>query len=118
VAVNHPSGELYKDRWITCTTNDLVIRGYYPPFGVRKRIPYRRIVTVQSVDIGPLTGKLRIWGTSRLDWWAHLDLRRPSKKTALLIDVGRFVKPFISPEDPGRVMQIVAGHMSPDASAG
>jgi hypothetical protein len=118
MAANDRSGELYRDRWITCTTKDLVIGGYYPPFGIRKRIPYRRIVAVQSVDIGPMTGKLRIWGTSRLDRWAHLDPGRPSKTTALLIDVGRFVKPLISPEDPGKVKQIIDEHTSPDSSGG
>jgi hypothetical protein len=103
---------LYKDRWITCTDRDLRIGGYYFPFASRKRIAYGRIRGVETVDMGALTGKLRIWGTARPDRWAHLDPKRPSKPTGLVIDTGRFVKPFITPDDPERVKQIIEEHRS------
>ncbi len=108
-----PHDVLYRDRWITCTGDGLRIGGYYAPFGTRKRIRYERIVGVELVPTGAFSGKWRIWGTTRPDRWAHLDPQRPSKQTALVIDTGRFVKPFISPDDPERVKQIIEQHLTP-----
>jgi hypothetical protein len=109
---NQP-GVLYQDRRITCTGDGLRISAYYAPIPFPKRIPYHRIVGVETVAMGTLTGKWRIWGTARPDRWAHLDRKRPSKTTALVIDTGRFVKPFITPDDPERVRQIIEQHMTP-----
>jgi hypothetical protein len=104
---------LYRDRWISCTDSELVIRGYYFPFGIRKRIPYGAVRDVAAVDMGLLTGRGRIWGTASPRYWAHLDPRRPAKKTALVVDVGGVVKPFITPDDPARVLEILAERRSP-----
>jgi len=109
----NPHGVLYQDRWITCTEDGLRIGAYYAPIPIRKRIPYRRIVGVELVAMGAWSGKWRIWGTARPDRWAHLDTKRPSKQAALVIDTGRFVKPFITPDDPERVRQIIEQHMAP-----
>ena len=49
--------ELYRDRWITCTERDVVIRGYYFPLGSPKRIPYRDIRSASLVPMGLLTGQ-------------------------------------------------------------
>lgn len=91
---------LYEDRWITCTTKQLTIRGYYFPSGGPKTIPLDRIRRVEEVEIGPLSGQWRIWGTASPRYWAHLDFQRPRKTTAFVLDVGGFVRPWITPEDP------------------
>jgi hypothetical protein len=98
---------LYEDRWITCTDTELVIRGYYFPIGSPKVIPYVDIRSVTPLEMGALTGKGRLWGTSTARYWAHLDMRRPWKRTALALDVGRRVRPFITPSDPERVQKII-----------
>jgi len=102
--------DLYRDRWITCTEQQLVIRGYYFPVGFPKRIPYRDIRSASLVPMGLLTGKGRLWGTASLRYWAHLDLSRPRKQQALVLDLGRRVRPFITPDDPERVLQIIEAH--------
>lgn len=102
-----PTAEVYHDRWIRCTDTELVIRGYYFPFGQEKRIPYDTIRDVATVEMGVFSGKGRLWGTASPRYWAHLDLRRPRKSTALVLDIGRRVKPFITPDDPSRVRDIV-----------
>ena len=114
MSVTEDQAVLYKDRWITCTRRGLVIGGYYFPFGFRKRIPYEEIRGVELVQMGVFSGKGRIWGTSHLGYWAHLDPRRPRKNAGLIIDVGRFVKPFITPDNPEEVKQILEGHMRRD----
>jgi hypothetical protein len=50
--------------------------------------------------MGAMTGRARIWGTANPGLWAHLDPQRPRKRTGLVLDLGRRVKPFITPEDP------------------
>ena len=98
---------LYDDPWIRCDAMHLTIRGYYFPFGKPKVIAYRDIRSVSPVTIGIWTGKWRLWGTSSPRYWLHLDLSRPRKDTALVLDLGRPVQPVITPADPARVAAII-----------
>ena len=93
---------LYKGRWIECTTDAVLIRGYYFPWGT-KRIPYQSIREVRRVPIGTFTGRGRIWGSTTLHYRASLDPDRPAKKTALILDTGHAILPFSTPDDPGAV---------------
>ena len=97
--------DLYQDKWITCTDNAITIRWYYP-WGP-KSIPYRAIRSAQRVDIGPLHGTGRLWGTANPRYWASLDPGRRGKAVALILDVGTLVKPFITPDDVPRVAEII-----------
>lgn len=98
---------LYRDRWIECTTEALIIRGYYFPFANKKTIPYDRILGISEVKMGPLTGQGRIWGSGDFKHYAHLDWGRPHKKRALILDVGKFIKPVITPDDVDQVKAII-----------
>jgi hypothetical protein len=98
---------LYEDAWVRCTPTHLVVRHYYFPFGGAKSIAYADVRDVTEVEMGLLTGKGRLWGTASPRWWAHLDLRRPRKHTALVLDVGGRVRPFLTPDDPARVRALV-----------
>ena len=42
------TSDLYKDRWIDCTADAVLIRGYYFPWGT-KRIPYSAIREMGAV---------------------------------------------------------------------
>lgn len=109
----------YRDRWIECTAEAIEVRGYYFPWGT-KRIPYRSIRSVERVEMGTLTGKARIWGTANPRYWASLDPQRPSKQVGLVLDLGRFVHPFLTPDDPDRVEAAIREHagIGPTADAG
>ena len=96
----------YRDRWIECTAETVRIRGYYFPWGT-KRIRYGSIRSVRRVTLGPLTGKGRIWGTTSPRYWASLDPLRPRKKVGLILDLGRPVRPFITPDDPDAVEALI-----------
>ena len=105
---------LYEDRWITCEPDRLIIRGYYFPVG-SKVIAYRDIRSVTPITLSFMTGSWRIWGSSDLRHWWHLDPGRPHKQTALVLDVGKWVQPVITPDDPEQVAGIIAQRSHPIA---
>jgi len=84
------------DGSIECAPDRLRIHGYYFPWGT-KAIPYASIRGVRRVKIGVLTGRGRIWGTANPRYWANFDPARPKKTEGLILDLGRYVKPFITP---------------------
>lgn len=108
---------LYRDRLIECATEEMLVRGYYFPWGT-KHIPYSSIRSVRRVGMGPLTGKARIWGSTTLRYWASLDPGRPSKSTALVLDIGQRIRPFITPDDPDAVEAIIRTHSGAEIVTG
>lgn len=96
---------LYRDRWITCTEDGIVIDWYY--LWGRKTIPYSAIRSVRRVHLSALRGSWRIWGTSDPRYWASLDPGRPHKRTGLVLDLGRRVKPLLTPDDVPAVEAIL-----------
>ena len=108
---------IYHDRWIDCTDDAVLIRGYYFPWGT-KHIPYSTIRQVRRVPIGVFTGKGRIWGSTTLRYWASLDPARPSKTEALIPDTGASVLPFITPDDPDAVATAIREHSQAEIVSG
>jgi hypothetical protein len=97
----------YDDGGIRCDDQGLTIRRYYP-WGT-KRIRYTSIRGVETLSLtGPnRVRKWRIWGSGDFIHWWNLDPRRPEKSVALVIDVGRRVRPTITPDDPTAVARIL-----------
>jgi hypothetical protein len=98
---------LYDDGLIELDSDGLTIRQYYFPLGTSKRIPYAQIKDVQERHMGLLTGKGRLWGSGDLRHWASLDLHRAQKEKALILDLGTWIKPVITPDDPDRVLALL-----------
>jgi hypothetical protein len=109
----------YHDRWIDADSDGLRVRGYYFPWGT-KRIPYESIRAVRRVNTGLLTGRGRAWGTSNPTLWASLDPGRVRKHEALILDLGRSVRPFLTPDDPDAVLAAIREHapLTPVTSGG
>lgn len=103
--------QAYRDRWISCDDDEIRIRAYYFPWGT-KRIPYGSVRGIRRVAMDALHGQGRIWGTGNFRYWAGLDPRRPSKTVAFILDIGRRVSPFLTPDDPDAFEQAVRGHVS------
>jgi hypothetical protein len=102
---------LYDDGRVACDDEGLLIRGYYP-WGA-KRIPY---ASIRAVDNLPLTGmnkvrRWRIWGSGDFIHWWNFDPTRTGKTLALVIDVGRQIRPTITPDDPQAVERILGEHL-------
>jgi hypothetical protein len=108
----------YKDTWITAAEDGLTIRWYYFPLGT-KHIRYPDIQSITRLPMeGVLTGRGRIWGTSSFRYWASLDPQRPKKRVAYVIDVGRTVKPFLTPADPGAFESAIGAWCSVPVQSG
>ena len=55
-------------------------------------------------------GRARVWGTANPRYWAGLDPKRREKTVGLVLDLGRTVKPLITPEDPDRCLAVIRTH--------
>jgi hypothetical protein len=104
---------LYEDGQVRLDRSGITIRRYYFPFATGKRIPYMRIRDVQGRRMGALTGKGRLWGSGDLRHWAPLDLGRWRKETAVVLDLGRHIRPTFTPDDPDRVLAILREQVPP-----
>jgi hypothetical protein len=101
--------DLYRDRWISCSETEIVVRGYYVPWGT-KRIAYTAIRSARRVVLGTLSGRGRLWGTSNPRYWANLDPRRPQKKTGFVLEVDGIIRPFLTPDDPEAFVEVIREH--------
>jgi hypothetical protein len=94
----------YDDGLIACSDDALVIRRYDALLHA-KRIPYGEIRAVTRLDLDRLR-RLRLWGTTNPRLWFNLDWSRRHKSVALVLDIGKRVKPVITPDDPQRVIAL------------
>jgi hypothetical protein len=101
------SDDCYDDGGLRVDADGITIRRYYFPWAGPKRIPYSAIRQVEARPMGWLTGRGRGWGTANPGYWFPLDVRRASKGTLLIFDLGRRVKPCATPNDPGRVIELL-----------
>ncbi|MCV7439458.1 hypothetical protein [Mycobacterium seoulense] len=98
---------LYEDSGLRFDEDGITIRRYYFPLANPKRIRYSQIRGVKAEQMTWNSGKGRIWGAGDPRYWFPLDIRRPRKRTLLVLELGRRVRPCISPDDPDRVIQLL-----------
>jgi len=108
--------DLYDDGLVQLDADGLTIRRYYFPLGTSKHILYAQIKGVQQLPMGLWTGKGRLWGSGDLRHWFPLDLRRPWKEKALILDIGTWVRPVITPDDPDQVLALLQERISRTSS--
>lgn len=99
---------LYDDGLVRLDDQIITLRRYYFPWAGSKHIRYSDVKGLQDRPIG--SGRGRIWGGD-LRHWAPLDLRRPRKDTAIVLDLGAAVHPVFTPEDPARVLALLNEHV-------
>ncbi len=98
---------LYEDAGLTLDDDGITIRRYYFPFATPKRIAYGDIQGIKAAPMGRASGKGRFWGASDPRYWFPMDFHRGSKKTLLILELGRRVRPCITPEDPDSVIKVL-----------
>jgi hypothetical protein len=99
--------ELYRDPFISCTEDAITVRWYY--LWGSKHIPYSHIRSVKIVTLTPIRGKYRIWGTGNPRYWASLDPGRPGKDKGVILDLGRSVRPLLTPDDVPAFTRVLSG---------
>jgi len=102
---------LYADGVLSLDDRGVTIRRYYFPLAAAKHISYHGVRRVEVRPMNWLTGKGRLWGTGDPRYWLPLDMRRPAKQILLCFDLGRRVKPCVSPDDPDRVIELLRGRV-------
>ena len=104
---------LYDDGRISCDEAGIRI-GWYYLWGA-KRIRYGSIKAVQNLSLSGVNKarRWRIWGSGDFIHWWNLDPGRPHKDVALVLDVGRRIRPTITPDDPEAVERILREHVNP-----
>lgn len=102
---------LYTDNVVELNEQGITLRRYYFPLALSKHIPYTAIHNIEQRPMGIWTGKGRLWGSGDLRHWAPLDLHRPHKDTVIILDLGRYIQPVFSPNDPERVLALLHQHM-------
>lgn len=107
---------LYDDGLVELDEQSITVRWYYFPLALSKRIAYTEIRGIDHRAMGTWTGKGRLWGSGDLRHWAPLDLHRPTKDIAIVLDLGRHVRPVFSPDDPERVLALLHQHVPGSAS--
>jgi hypothetical protein len=91
----------YEDAKIRLEDGTLTIRQYYFPTGTAKRVSLSEVDRIGTYDMGPWTGRLRIWGSGDLRHWFNNDLHRPAKTKAFVLHLrNRSVRPVVTPDRP------------------
>ena len=98
---------LYQDAGLTLDEDGITIHRYYFPFGTSKRVAYSAIQGIKREQMSWSSGKGRIGGAGDPRYWFPLDVHRGKKATLLVLDVGRRVRPCITPEDPEAVIKLL-----------
>jgi hypothetical protein len=98
--------DVYRDSGLSCDAVGLTIRRYYFPWG-SKRVRFDEVRSLQRVQLSALRGGARIWGTANPRYWVNLDVKRPTKTVGLILDVGKWVRPFVTPDDPDALEAII-----------
>jgi hypothetical protein len=98
---------LYEDAGLVFDENGITIRRYYFPLAAPKRIAYNKIRGIRAKPISWASGIARFWGASHPRYWFPLDVHRASKQTLLILELGRWVRPCITPEDPDKVIALL-----------
>ena len=102
---------LYEDPRIRLDDEGISIRWYHFPFGT-KRIRYDAIRSLRRRPLSYLE-RWRIWGSSDFRHWFNLDMSRPRKQEGIVVDVGRWTRVVLTPDDLDKVQAILESRASP-----
>ncbi len=108
-------GAAYDDGHVRCDAEGVRLRWYYP-WGAR-RIAYPSIRSFRRFDLGVLRGRWRLWGSGDLRHWYPLDLGRPHRTAGIELNLGRWVRPCCTPQDPDAVVRALTARGVREAGA-
>ena len=103
--MTRPPRQCYDDGQVQLDRFALTLRRYHFPSGTAKVIPLQAINGYKAESLGWWMQRFRIWGSSDLQRWLPLDVRRPLKGTLITLDLpGTWPSPAFTPEDPEKFL--------------
>lgn len=102
----------YEDDAIALNETGITIKHYYLP-GRPRHITYEEIVRAGLISLGFATGRYQLIGFSpgRLRHFFHWDRRRSTKRRGVSLDIGRWRRLAITPDDPEGVIGMIQGRI-------
>lgn len=97
----------YDDGRTRLDESGILLRRYYFPLGRARHIPWESVRAAHTGDLRLVNGRWRLWGSAIPRVWLGLDLRRPSRSTLVVLDVGRRIKPAFTPADPPAALAVL-----------
>ena len=104
---------LYEDAGLVLDDDGITIRRYYFLLSVPKRVAYNKIRGIRAKPMSWASGKGRFLGAVKPRYRLPRDVHRASKQTLLILELGRWIKPCITPEDPARVIALLRDRVRP-----
>ncbi len=105
---------LYEDAGLVLDDDGITIRRYYFLLSVPKRVAYNKIRGIRAKPMSWVKGNRRLVGALNPRYRLPRDVRRATKQTLLILELGRWVKPCITPEDPARVIALLRDRVRPN----
>ena len=101
----------YDDGQVRLDADGIRVAHYYFPLGRPRVVAWSDLRGYQLHEMTAWSGRLRVWGTHRLDWWYPLDLGRFRKTRAIVLDVPG-THPAVTPDDVAAVCEILDEHLA------
>jgi hypothetical protein len=98
---------IYQDKFITITHDEITINYYYLWYPMSKKINFSTVKNVDLINLTLFSGRFKFWGINHLMYWYHMDINRHSKKEGIILDLGRRIKPAITPNNVIQVYEIL-----------
>lgn len=98
---------LYDDGRVRLDDQGVTLSTYYFPSRASKLIRYAEIRAVTERANTWLTGKGRAWGSGDFRHWLPLDWQRHKRPTLMVLDLGAWVRPAFTPDDPQTVQRLL-----------
>lgn len=101
------------DAVVTLDESGLTVRDYYLPRRPR-HVRYDEIVHAEVIDLGFWTGRHQLVGIGpfRPRLFFPWDRRRAGKSQAVVIDLGKWLRIAVTPEDPDRLLATLRERIS------
>jgi hypothetical protein len=104
---------LYEDAGLVLDEDGITIRRYYFLLTAPKRVAYNKIRGIRAKPMS-WARKRRFWGAADPRYRLPRDGHRATKQTLLILELGRWVRPCITPEDPARVIAVLRDRVRPN----
>lgn len=98
----------YEDPTVVVDDDGITIRNHLLP-GRSRRVLFADIVDVEVIELGFFSGRHQLVGIGPLRprTFFHWDRSRAAKQQGIVLDVGRFLRLAVTPDDPTYVAQLL-----------